>query len=293
MAKYRPRALLPDDQPGPWCAPVEISYDQRDALLYAVGIGCADLRFIFEQHPQFAVFPTFAIRWGNAGLTIDPAAIPPTPGPLMLDAERLLEQLAPLPLHGKVAVRARLISVQPRGKGNAFAETQAEVLDDQGRVCVRMVSGSYRRGVAALGDIEPFEGAGISQSSRISVPTERAPDLDLQARIGATQAHIYRLSGDYNALHIDPAAAAFGGFKAPILHGLCTYGHCAQMLLGALCGGDPARFCSLKLRFSSPVYPGDTLRLLAWHDGPGRVVFEARVGQTTVVNNAYFSYQTP
>ena len=291
MAKYNPRAVLPDDQPGPWSTPVEISYSQRDVLLYAVGIGCADLRFIFEQHPQFAVFPTFAIRWGNASLKIDPAAIPHTPGPLVLDAERLLEQLAPLPLEGTVTVRARLISVQPRGKGNAFAESQAEVLDANGRVCVRMLSGSYRRGVAALGDIEPFEGAGISQSSRIAVPTDRAPDLDLTVQIGPHQANIYRLSGDYNPLHIDPAAAAFGGFKAPILHGLCTYGHCGQMLLGALCGGDAARFGALKLRFSSPVYPGDNLRVMAWHDSPGRVVFEAKVGETTVVNNAYFNYQ--
>ena len=291
MAIYNPRALLPNDEPGPWSEPVTISYTQRDVLLYAVGIGCADLRFVFEQHPQFAVFPTFAIRWGAAGLTVDPAAIPPTPGPLMLDAERLLEYLAPLPTEGVVAVRARLISAQPRGKGNAFVEGQAEVLDAAGNVCVRMVSGSYRRGVAALGDIAPFEGAGISQSSRIAVPTDRAPDLELTAQISAAQANIYRLSGDYNPLHIDPAAAAFGGFKAPILHGLCTYGHCGQMLLGALCGGDPARFGALKLRFSSPVYPGDSLRLLAWHDGPGRVVFEAKVGETTVVNNAFFTYR--
>ena len=290
MPHYNPQALLPDDQPGPWSTPVEITYTQRDVLLYAVGIGCADLRFAFEQHPQFAVFPTFAIRWGAAGLVIDPAVIPHTPGPLMLDAERLLEHLAPLPTEGTVTVRSRLISAQPRGKGNAFVECQAEVLDTAGQVCVRMVSGTYRRGVVVLGDIEPFVGAGISQSSRIPVPTDRAADFELTTQISAAQANIYRLSGDYNPLHIDPAAAAIGGFTAPILHGLCTYGHCGQMLLGALCAGDPARFGALKVRFSSPVYPGDTLRLLAWHAGPGRVVFEAKVGETTVVNNAYFNY---
>jgi acyl dehydratase len=120
---------------------------------------------------------------------------------------------------------------------------------------------------------------------------ERAPDLNLVAHIAANQAHLYRLSGDYNPLHIDPEAARFGGFDAPILHGLCTYGHCAQMLVGALCDGDAARLAALKLRFASPVFPGDTLRLRAWHDGPGRVLFEGRVGDRVVVSNAFFTYR--
>lgn len=290
MPIYHPRALLPDDQPGPWSEPVPITYTQRDVLLYAVGIGCSDLRHVYEQNPQFAVFPTFAIRWGAVGLTLDPKALPPSPGPLLLDAERHLELLAPLPLEGTVQVRARLLSVHPRPRNAAFAEIEAEVSDGSGQICVRMVSGSFRRGVAALGDIEPFEGAGISRSTKITVP-DHAPDLDLSTHIADNQAHIYRLSGDYNPLHIAPEAAAFGGFARPILHGLCTYGRCGQLLLGALCAGDASRFGALKLRFSSPVYPGDTLRLVGWHDGPGRLIFEGRVGDTTVVSNASFSYR--
>jgi peroxisomal enoyl-CoA hydratase 2 len=290
MATYHPRLLLPDDQPGPWCDAVAITYTERDVLLYAVGIGCSELRHVHEQHPQFAVFPTFAIRWGHAGLKIDAAALPQSPGPLLLDAERQLELLAPLPLQGTVQVRSRLLAVHPRPKGAAFAEVESEVSDAGGRVCVRMVSGSFRRGVAALGDIEPFEGAGISRSVKIPVPG-RAPDLNLVAHIAANQAHLYRLSGDYNPLHIDPAAAAFGGFDRPILHGLCTYGHCGQMLLDALCDADVARFGSLRLRFASPVHPGDALHLRAWHDGPARVVFEGRVDDKVVVSNACFTYR--
>lgn len=290
MPTYRPRALLPDDQPGPWSEPVAIRYTQRDVLLYAVGIGCSDLRHVYERQPQFTVFPTFAIRWGGAGLTLDANALPPSPGPLLLDAERHLALLAPLPLEGAVQVRSRLLSVHPRPRNAAFAEVESEVIDGTGQVCVRMVSGSFRRGVAALGDIEPFEGAGIGRSTKIVVP-ERAPDLELSVHIAVNQAHVYRLSGDYNPLHIAPEAAAFGGFAQPILHGLCTYGHCGQLLLAALCGGDAARFGSLTLRFSSPVYPGDTLRLVGWHDGAGRLIFEGRVGDKTVVSNASFTYR--
>ncbi len=291
MATYHPEALLDDDGPGPWSPPHPIAYTQRDVLLYAVGIGCTDLRFTYEKHPQFAVFPSFAIRWGGAGLVLDPAALPPSPGPMTIDAERCLEQLAPLPLEGKVQLRSRLLAVHPRGKGGAFVEYEAEVLDGDGRTCVRVFTGVFRRGVAQLGDIAPFEGRGRSRSARIDPPAGVAPDVDLSVTIAANQAVLYRLSGDYNPLHIDPEAARSGGFEAPILHGLCTYGHCGQMLLGALCGGDPARFGSLQLRFSSPVFPGDQLQLLGWHDGPGRLVFEARVGERTVVRNARFDYR--
>jgi peroxisomal enoyl-CoA hydratase 2 len=290
VAVYHPEALLDGDGPGAWGEPVPITYTQRDVLLYAVGIGCSDLRFVYEGHPQHAVFPSFAIRWGGAGLTLDPAALPPSPGPLTIDAERHLEQLAPLPLQGTVQVRSRLLAVHPRGKGGSFTELETEVRDETGTVCTRIVTGIFRRGVAALGDIEPFTGRGISPSLKLPTP-EREPDLQVQAHIADNQAQLYRLSGDYNPLHIDPAAARFGGFEAPILHGLCTFGHCAQLLTGALCGGDPARFGGLRLRFASPVFPGDTLHLLAWHDGPGRVRVEGRVGDRVVVSNAVFSYR--
>jgi acyl dehydratase len=290
MARFDAQAALPGGAPGPWSEPVEIRYDRRDVLLYAVGIGIDDLRYVYEGHPQFAVFPTFAIRWGQAGLKLPAEQVPSSPGPLTIDAERAIEQLHPLPVAGVARVRSRLRAVHPRGKGAAFVEAESVVSDEQGRDCLRLVNGSFRRGVAALGDIEPFEGSGQSFFSKLE-PPERPADVELHTRIGAQQAHIYRLSGDYNPLHIDPAAARTGGFDAPILHGLCTYGHCAQLLLQALAGGDAARFGALKLRFASPVLPGDTLDLRAWHDGPGRVVFEGRVGDRVVVSNAWFTWR--
>ncbi|MFO1330518.1 MAG: MaoC/PaaZ C-terminal domain-containing protein [Rubrivivax sp.] len=290
MATFHPDRLLDGDAPGPWSAPVEIAYDRRDVLLYAVGIGCTDLRFVYEGHPRHAVFPSFAIRWGSLGLQADPAALPPSPGPMTIDAERRLEQLAPLPLLGPVRVRSRLLAVHPRGKGGAFVESETEVADPQGRVCTRITTGIFRRGVQALGDIEPFEGRGVTRSLKRPAP-ERAPDRELTTAIAPNQAMLYRLSGDWNPLHVDPVAAQSGGFDAPILHGLCTYGHCAQMLVQALCDGDPARLQSLALRFSAPVLPGDRLRLLVWHEGPGLARVEGRVDERVVVTNAEFGYR--
>lgn len=289
MAKYDALAALPNGEPGAWGDPVSIKYDKRDVLLYSVGIGIRDLGFVYEGHPKFAVFPTFPIRWGGAGAPVDSNAIPPSPGPLNIDAERYLEMVKPLPVEGEVAVRSRVIGVHPRGKGNGFVEFESTVSNAAGEVCIKMVNGSFRRGVEELGDIEPFEGVGETFSQKILVPA-REPDVRVSALIPDNQAHIYRLSGDYNPLHIDPRSAKFGGFDEPILHGLCTFGHCGQLLLSALCDNDAARFNKIKVRFSFPVFLGDTLDILAWQDGPGRVVFEARVGEKVVVSNAYLEY---
>ncbi|NKB99507.1 MAG: hypothetical protein GKR90_13560 [Pseudomonadales bacterium] len=290
MAKYDAQGALPGGEPGPWGDPVSISYDQRDVLLYAVGVGTRDLRFVFEQHPQFAVFPTFPIRWGGAGAPIDTNQIPSSPGPLNIDAERYLEMVKPLPISGTVQVTSRLIGVHPRGKGNGFVECESQVTDENGDVYLRMVNGSFRRGVQTLGDIEPFEGSGQTYSAKIETPPGTA-DWQTHTHIADNQAHIYRLSGDYNPLHIDPEAAKFGGFDEPILHGLCTFGHCGQLLLASICDSDSTRFRKIKVRFSAPVMLNDTIRVAAWQDGAGRVIFQASVDDRVVVSNAYFEYE--
>ena len=105
------------------------------------------------------------------------------------------------------------------------------------------------------------------------------------------QAHLYRLSGDYNPLHIDPEAANFGGFDSPIMHGLCTLGYCSQVLLSSICDGDHRRFRRIKLRFSAPVFPGDRLIIRAWKVSDGRAEFEAVVEDRVVVSNAYFEWE--
>ena len=289
MAVYSAQAALPNDEPGTWGNSVKLRYDQRDVLLYAVGIGINDLRYVYEGNPDFAVFPTFSIRWGGAGAAVDPAHIPPSPGPLNIDAERYLEVLSPLPTEGEVTVRSRLVGVHPRGTGAAFCEYESIIADASGTECVRLVNGSFRRGVEKLGDIEPFAGAGTTYSQKIRLP-DSEPDVTVETVIPVGQANVYRLSGDYNPLHIDPAAAKFGGFDAPIMHGLCTLGYCSQLLLAAICDGDHRRFKRIKLRFSSPVFPGDKLIVRAWKVTPVRTEFEAVVDDRVVVSNAYFEW---
>jgi len=118
-----------------------------------------------------------------------------------------------------------------------------------------------------------------------NVPPERAPDHSVTYSTRPDQALLYRLSGDRNPLHSDPKFAALAGFDRPILHGLCTFGFTGRALLHTLCDSDPSRFTSMDGRFSSPVFPGESLTVNMWVDGDeavfqttgddGRVVLDA------------------
>jgi acyl dehydratase len=111
---------------------------------------------------------------------------------------------------------------------------------------------------------------------------EGSPKTQVDIKTHLNSALIYRLSGDWNPLHADPKVAAAGGFKTPILHGLCTYGVAGRALVKACCGGDPARLKSMQVRFSAPVFPGETIRTEMWPDG-NRVSFRARVLERDLV----------
>ncbi|HEY2997692.1 MAG TPA: MaoC family dehydratase, partial [Acidimicrobiales bacterium] len=102
----------------------------------------------------------------------------------------------------------------------------------------------------------------------------RDPDHVVTYPTRTDQALLYRLSGDHNPLHSDPAFAQRAGFPRPILHGLCTYGFTGRALLHTVCGGDPAQFRSMSGRFSSPVFPGEALTVRVWVDGEGRAAFQ-------------------
>ena len=113
------------------------------------------------------------------------------------------------------------------------------------------------------------------------LPT-RAADHSVDFATQPRAALIYRLSGDYNPLHAEPAVASAAGFKRPILHGLATYGIAGWAVVKQVCGGDPAAMQSLDVRFSSPVYPGETIRTELWVDGKV-VSFRARAVERDIL----------
>jgi acyl dehydratase len=122
---------------------------------------------------------------------------------------------------------------------------------------------------------------------------ERNPDQVVARHTMPQAALIYRLSGDRNPIHADPAVASEGGFERPILHGLCTYGIAGYAVLTALCACDPARLKRLDVRFSAPVLPGDTIETRIWREGPGRAAFRCVVPSrgVVVIDNGYTEFE--
>ena len=122
-----------------------------------------------------------------------------------------------------------------------------------------------------------------------NVPPERSADHEVTYVTDRDQAFVYRLSGDRNPLHTDPAFAAMGGFDTPILHGLCSYGFTGRALLHAVCGSDPANFRHIEGRFASPVIPGDALTIRTWSIGDGQSLFTTSARPRRAAKNALSS----
>jgi acyl dehydratase len=190
-------------------------------------------------------------------------------------AEQAFELHRPIPVDGTVRTVATVTGMYDKGSG-ALVVTEATATDTAtGEPLVTSRSSAFIRGEGGFG--------GDRGPSDPWARPDRDPDLTVIMPTRPEQALVYRLSGDRNPLHADPKFAARGGFSKPILHGLCTYGVTGRALLHALCGSDPARFCSMSGRFSRPVFPGETLTVSVWRDGDGSALFQTAQEDGTVV----------
>jgi acyl dehydratase len=260
--------------------PAEFEYDDHYTMLYALGLGCGvepdELKFVYEKNLQ--ALPTMAIMLGQgAGVFLDKGGIDYT---MIVHGEQRLTVHKPLPATGRMVSLSRLLSVVDKGSAKgALLNVESDVRDRDGTLYATATSTLFCRGDGGFGG--PTDG----ELTLRPVP-DRAPDIEVAIPTLPQQAAIYRLSGDRNPLHIDPAMATHAGFKAPILHGLCTYGIAGRAILRACCDNDPARLASLDVRFSSPVYPGETITTRIWLDG-NELSFECVIAErgVTVIKN--------
>jgi acyl dehydratase len=265
--------------------PVESSWTSKDALLYALGVGAgamdplAELEFTTENTtdtPQ-QVLPTMAVVLGFGGGnamrnigSFNPA--------MLVHGEQAIELLRPLPTEGKVSTVGEIVGIYDKGKGAVIVTESTSTETSSGQPLFKGRSAVFIRG-------EGGWGGDRGPSGPQNPPPDRAPDHEVTYPTREDQALIYRLSGDRNPLHSDPAFAKMGGFDRPILHGLCTYGFTGRALLHTLCDSDPAKFKGMEGRFSSPVMPGESLTVKMWVDGAsaifqtsgddGRIVLDA------------------
>ena len=249
--------------------PASRSWSSKDALLYAVGVGAGtdELAFTTENTrdtPQ-RVLPTFAVIVGGGGTPM--RAIGSFNPALMLHGEQGIELFDEIPADGEVESRGKIAGIWDKGNAAVVETESVSTNKATGKAIFKTTSTMFLRG-------EGGWGGDRGPSEKIAFP-DSEPTHQVTYKTREDQALLYRLSGDRNPLHTDPAFAAMGGFEKPILHGLCTYGFTGRALLHTLCGGDPSRFRSMKGRFSRPVIPGESLTVSMWTDG-GTVIFRTQ-----------------
>lgn len=260
---------------------------ERDTILYALGVGATDLRHVYEEGlealPTMAVviaYPGFFAKEPRYGLTWQK----------ILHGEQSIEIHRPIPPRGVFTGTTRIEEIYDKGADKGAIMLASRTIHEEGNPApvATVRSTSFLRGDGGFGG----GGAGTPPAPH-PVPADRAADITAILSTREDQAILYRLSGDYNPLHIDPAVARSVGFDRPILHGLCTYGVVGRALLDGLCGGDGARVRRMDARFSSPVYPGETIRTEIWREGEGRAAFRASVEErgVVVINNGRLEYQ--
>jgi len=258
------------------------SYTKRDTILYALGIGYGreptnenDLRYVYESNLIAA--PTFPVVLGSPGSWMKDERVGIN-WLKTLHGEQGLRIFKPLPVEGSVIARNRVVGVIDKGEGRgALMMMERDLIDRvSGELCAVRTATYFLRGDGGCG------APAAEQKPPHKMP-DRSPDLirDISSRPEA--ALIYRLSGDYNAVHIDPEVAARAGFERPILHGLCTYGMIGRVLVSALCNEDPTRLREIGGRFSAPVYPGETISVDIWKEGANRYSFRARIAERNVI----------
>ena len=238
--------------------PSRRSWNSKDALLYALGVGAGTEELAFttentQETPQ-RVLPTMAVVLGGGGVPFDKlGSFNPA---LMLHGAQGIELLDEIPPEGEIESTGSIAAIWDKGKAASVEMVSESVNLATGKPLFRTRMTAFLRGEGGFGG-ERGPSVNWTRPSRDS-------DHEVRYQTRIDQPLIYRLSGDRNPLHSDPVFAKLGGFERPILHGLCTYGFTGRALLHSLCGSDPSRFRSMDGRFSKPVMPGDELTVSMW-----------------------------
>lgn len=259
------------------CAPEVREWDERDAIIYALAVGLGSdpldsraLPFVYE--PALKVVPSFptVLAW-VAEPTFEQLGVDPVTA---LHGEQKIELHRHIGFPLKVSVHGSVVDVFDKGSGRgAVVVTRHEIADlADGRPIATLTTTCFGRAEGGCG------GSTDPAPSPHRVP-ERAPDSVLDVPTRPDLALLYRLTGDRNPIHAEPAAARAAGFERPILHGLCSFGITCRAVFETYAGFDPDRILSHQARFSSPVLPGQTLSVEMWRDG-NEISFQARVKES-------------
>jgi acyl dehydratase len=256
--------------------------------LYNLGVGATEkeLQWTFESHDSFSALPTFGVIPqfpASSGMSLD--FLPNFNPAKLLHGEQYLSIKGPIPTSGTFVSEPKLLEVLDKGKAVAVTSIVETKDKATGKVVFENQSTVFIRGSGGFGGKRNGKGrswfclarlirdaadgwfSDRGAASATNNPPKRAPDAVVEEKTSESQAALYRLSGDYNPLHILPEFAAIGGFDKPILHGLCTMGISGKHLLKTY-----GEYSDIKVRFAGVVYPGETVVTEMWKEG-GKVIF--------------------
>lgn len=268
------------------------TYTQRDTILYALGIGAGqdlsrnpdELKFVYEIGLE--ALPTMAVVLAYPGFWQKEPGYRLT-WQKILHGDQSIVLHRPLGAAGVVRGETTIDAIYDKGSDKgALLCSRREIYDDAtGGHLATVRQSSFLRADGGFG------GPGGKAPPPAAIP-DRPPDMRELMGTRTEQALIYRLSGDDNPLHADPRVAAAADFERPILHGLCTYGFAGRALVRRLCGYVPAKLLRMDARFSSPVFPGETIRIDIWDLADGRANFRASATERdrVVIDNGYAEY---
>lgn len=266
--------------------PVRHTFTTRDTILYALGLGLGSdpmdaqqLRYVYEK--DLVVLPTMAAVLASPGSWMRERTELGIDFLKLVHGEQGLTIHQPLPVAGNVIGESRVTRLVDKGEGKgAVMHVEKTLTDaDSGALLATAEQVLFLRGDGG------FSGGSGGDAPAPALPAvpETAPDAVLELPTRAEAALIYRLSGDTNPLHADPAVATKAGFPKPILHGLATWGNAGRAVVQLFAGDQPARLRGIRARLTSPVYPGETLVFEGWRVTDGEVAFRVRVKERDVV----------
>ena len=259
--------------------PFEFNYNFKDVIIYNLGVGASikdGLQYLYEGHDKFSPIPSFAVIPGFAGMgVLFTGEIPDLEVDLtkVLHGEHYFKIAKPLPESAKLSNTIKIQDVLDKGKGMVIL-MEIESRDETGEVVAVNQSSIFVVGSGGFGG--PRSSAHSIESSQVP---DRPADCSAEFLTSTDQAALYRMSGDLNPLHISPEFAAFGGFSTPILHGLCSLGISVRQILQHFANNDPTQLSAVKVRFSKPVLPGQTLKTEMWREA-NRIIFHTTVTET-------------
>jgi len=253
-----------------------LAYTDKDTILYALSVGAGtdpldpnQLRLVYEKN--LSALPTMAAVLAHPGAWIANPRFEVNFFKL-LHGEQDLQVHRPLPAAGELQASYRVVAVADKGEGKGALVYFEKLLEDaaSGELLCTVSSTLFLRGDGGCGSF------GTPPAAPPAAPASAPVEFSDELRTPVNAALYYRLNGDRNPIHVDPESATKAGFAKPILHGLCTYGVTGYLLTRTVCGHDPARLRSLAVRFSAPVYPGETIRIEGSRSAAG-VHFQASV----------------